>query len=399
MPEIDFERHNAEVKEVWEAYRARRPIRVPCYVGTNTRYFLLGENAPFGDVSFRDYTEDPDVMFETQLRWHDWRRHHILQDAQMGLPSEGEGWSVGVDFQNFYEAGWFGCEIQYRNGQVPDTHPRWRDDDRKREILDLGIPDPFANLMAKAKQYREYFQEKAKTFTYKGREVKTINPYSLGTDGPLTVAANLRGATELFTDILEDPEYVRELLDLITEATIVRIKAWRKYQGKPEMQEGFGLADDSIQLLSVPMYKEFVLPCHKRLREALCTKPDGGGIHLCGDASRHFCTIRDELAITAFDTGFPIDFGKLRRDLGPDIEVSGGPHVELVRSGSPEQVYERCREILQSGIMEGGRFMLREGNNLAPETPLANIEAMYRAAKDFGKYPVSQPDEVSTAAD
>ena len=29
-----------------------------------------------------------------------------------------------------YEAAWFGCELEYRERQVPDTHPRWQDDDR-----------------------------------------------------------------------------------------------------------------------------------------------------------------------------------------------------------------------------------------------------------------------------
>lgn len=36
--------------------------------------------------------------------------------------------------------------------------------------------------------------------------------------------------------------------------------------------------------------------------------------------------------------------------------------------------------------MEGGRFVLREGNNLAPCTPVENVEAMYGAGKIFGLY-------------
>jgi uroporphyrinogen-III decarboxylase len=42
------------------------------------------------------------------------------------------------------------------------------------------------------------------------------------------------------------------------------------------------------------------------------------------------------------------------------------------------------RRILQSGVLEGGRFLLREGNNLAPGTPLENTEAMYYAGREFG---------------
>lgn len=387
MPEVDFERHNAEVKAVWEAYRAHRTLRVPVILGVNTRFFLLGEKAPFPHVSFKEYTENPDVMFDTQVRFQDWARHHLVQDAPMGLPSEEEGWTVNVDFQNFYEAGWFGCEIAYFAGQVPDTHPRWRDERRKREVIERGSPDPMLDgLAARNKQYYEHFIGKAKTYMYKGRRVTKINPRGLGTDGPLTVAANIRGATELFADFIEDPGYVKELLAFITEATILRIKAWRRYLGQPEKQDDFGLADDSVQLLSKEMYREFVLPCHKRLREALCTAAVGGRIHLCGDSTRHFETIRDELGIRSFDTGFPIDHGKLRQELGPEIEILGGPHVELLRSAPPQEVHAAARRILESGIKHGGRFVLREGNNLAPGTPLENIRALYQAAQDYGRY-------------
>jgi uroporphyrinogen-III decarboxylase len=208
----------------------------------------------------------------------------------------------------------------------------------------------------------------------------------MGTDGPLTVAANIRGATEFFTDLADDPEYARKLLEFITEATIRRIKAWRKYLGQPEKQENYWFADDSVQLISTEMYREFVLPCHKRLRAELSSTSVGGGVHLCGDSSRHFNVIRDELGMRSFDTGFPIDHAAIRKRLGPEIEILGGPPVEMIRSSTPEQVYERACEILKSGIMEGGRFVLREGNNLAPGTPLENIEALHRAAQTCGRY-------------
>jgi uroporphyrinogen-III decarboxylase len=106
------------------------------------------------------------------------------------------------------------------------------------------------------------------------------------------------------------------------------------------------------------------------------------GVHLCGDATRHFATHRDELNIRSFDTGFPVDFGAIRRALGPDIRIQGGPHVDLVLRATPDEVYAECRRILQTGIADGP-FVLREGNNLAPHTPPENVAAMYRA----GRYP------------
>jgi len=60
--------------------------------------------------------------------------------------------------------------------------------------------------------------------------------------------------------------------------------------------------------------------------------------------------------------------------------------VELLRTGTPEQVRAETRRILDSGVMAGGKFVLREGNNLAPGTPEENVAAMYAACREFGGY-------------
>jgi hypothetical protein len=49
-------------------------------------------------------------------------------------------------------------------------------------------------------------------------------------------------------------------------------------------------------------------------------------------------------------------------------------------------VYDRTVEILRSGIMEGGRFILREGNNLPPCCPEENLSSMYQACLDHGAF-------------
>jgi uroporphyrinogen-III decarboxylase len=385
-PGTDYERHNAEVDAVWEAFRSGRPERVPCVVGTNSRYFLLGERAPLRGISFERYFADPELMFTTQLRMDDFKRHHILQDAPMGLPKESDGWSVFVDLQNVYEAAWFGCEIRYVDGQVPDTVPCLADDAKKRGLFERGIPNAFSGLMAKNREYYELFVEKAKSHSYKARRVAHVHPAGMGTDGPLTVAVSLRGATELFEDLSEDPDYVHELLDFVTDATIARILAWREYLGLPAKQDHFWFADDACQMISERMYRTLVMPRHRRIREALGVSQTGGGIHLCGDATHHFRTIRDELGIDEFDTGFPVDFAALRRELGPNVLIQGGPNVSLLLNGTPSSVVRSAREVLSSGVMRGGRFILREGNNLAPDTPLENVAAMHEAARRFGRY-------------
>lgn len=376
---FDFTRHNAEQSALWAEFNAGRPPkRTPITLGTNTRYFIFNESANPDGLDFRAFSEDPDVMFDMLLQFRRWSRFNLLQDAELGLP---EKWIIGPDFQNYHEAAWFGCKIHYLPGQVPDTQPDFSD--APERILQNGLPDPFGGLLARGLEFWKHFKARASRETYLGRPIEVNAPgFGMGTDGPLTVACNLFGADFVCETMAGDPELLHKLLDFITEATIRRITAWRKLACLPVPQKDFGFADDSVALISTAMYREHVLPHHRRLCDTLGDLSSPRSIHLCGDSTRHFRTLVDELNIQAFDTGFPVDFGALRRELGPSIRIQGGPHVDFLMRATPAEVRAEVHRILQTGILDGGLFMLREGNNLAPHTPMENTEALYRAGRE-----------------
>jgi len=381
LPPVHFEKHNDEVKRVWEAYHAGKPYRVPVTIGINPRFILLNPDHNPQGITFEQYSNDPQTMLDVQVRFFHFVRHNIAFDAEMGLPKD--GWDVYVDLQNYYEAAWFGAEVRFYEGQVPDTLPLLKDD-RKHLLFDRGLPDPLGGIMRKNLDFAEFFARKrAEGYEYAGRPINRINIAAMGTDGPFTAAANLRGATSICIDIYEDPDYVRQLLDYIMEAAILRIKTLRALRNEPLKTKSVAFADDSIALLSTQAYREFVLPYHRKFLDAF---GEGGPhwIHLCGDSTRHFPMLRDELNIQSFDTGFPVDFAWLRKTLGPDVTIYGGPSVPFLRGATPPQVRDEVRRILGTGIMQGGKFVLREGNNLAPGTPLENVRAMYDAALEFG---------------
>ncbi len=383
LEHLNFEEHNSEVRAMWAAFNAGTPTRVPVILGTNTRYFMFNEAANPCHLDFRTYTENPDIMFEAQLRFARWSRTNLLQDAELGLP---ERWRISVDFQNYYEAAWFGCPLVYCQGEVPDTRASFADCPER--VMEHGLPDPFGGVMARGLDYYNRFQIRAEKRgeTYLNRPID-INPpgFGLGSDGPMTVACNLFGAQFVCTAMATEPERLHKLLEFITEATISRMLAWRRLVGIPFPQPGFGIADDSIALISTRMYRAHILPYHRQIYSTLGTGAPGS-IHLCGDATRHFTTLRDELNIRSFDTGFPVDFGALRKQVGTDVRIQGGPHIELLRSGSVEDVKQETLRILNSGVLEGGKFVMREGNNLAPHTPPENTEAMVQTCREYGRF-------------
>ena len=359
------------------AYHAGKPARTPVCLGTSTRFFMFNNpGANPAGVEFKEYFENPDLMFDLQLQFQRWRQFNLLQDDELGLP---EKWTVRVDFQNFHEAAYFGCPIEFMPGQVPDARSAFADAPEK--VMEHGIPDPFGGVMARARRYYEHFKNRAAAETFLERPIE-VAPGFIFPEGPFTLACGLFGTDVACVMMIEEPDRYRALLDFLVTSMIGRMKAWRELCGVPA-DTNFWYADDSIAMISTEMFREFVLPDHRRMCEVF----DNGkprSIHLCGDATRHFPMLQKELNVQSFDTGFPVDFGAVRRALGPGAEILGGPHVELLLSATPGQVREEVRRIMESGILEGGKFILREGNNLAPGTPLENTEAMYHAGREFG---------------
>ncbi len=377
--DLDFEEHNETTRKVLQSFADRVPIRVPVQVGTNTRYFMFHPEANDFGMDFFRYSEDPDMMFESLLRYSRWSRFNLHVDTELGLPEE---WWVHVDFQNYYESAWFGCPIEYLSDQVPDTRPAFVEN--PESLMDNGLPDPFGGLFGRALEYYEHMGQRCESEEFLNRPIRVEVPGG-GTDGPMTVACNLFGPEFVCEAMVEEPNRLNALLSFITDATIARMGAWKTKAGVAFPHDGFWMADDSIALISTSMYCEHILHHHRRIYDAFGTET-GRGLHLCGNATRHFPILVKELKIASFDTGFPVNFRKLRSDLGPDICIQGGPHVELVRSGTPSEVYSESKRILRSGILEGRLFLLREGNNLAPGTPIENIEAMVKAGRDFGQF-------------
>lgn len=391
---VDFIRHNEEVKRVWDAYNRREPYRVPVTVSGSIRNLFGNPEINKTNYTFEDFFKNPQAQIECQLAYQKWVRYNLICDIPMGPPEK--AWQLGIDFQNSYEAMWFGCPVKYYGNGVPDTVPILKAN--KDKLYEMEPPDPLrGNLLSRAMEFFEYMQDACPRMEFEGLPVSP--PLTIpgeGTDGPFSVAYKLRGAEDVCIDMYEDPKYYHYLMAFITENTIKRMKAirewrWSRIPDSPDRgvfkSGNFGFADDAIAMISTKQYEEFVLPYHRRIVEEFS---NGGpiSIHLCGDATRHFKFLRDTLNVYSFDTGFPVDFGWLRKELGPDVQIAGGPTIMLLKSGTSVEVRQEVKRICRSGIMEGGRFILREANNLAPCTPIENIEAMYSAGKEFGRYKV-----------
>lgn len=376
----------AEKDALWKAYYERQPTRVPLRWNVNSRILLLNPELNPEGWGYAEYFNDPTVALKVQARFWEYLATTLCRycDVKWELPAE---WNFYVENQNIYDAAFFGAKVEFEPGQVPGTHQFLSIDDVD-DFMCRDFSKPLESPWIKERlQFREKLVKEAERFTYLGRK-GTVSPFGIGFDGPLTIGANLFGS-DIFLLLAAEPEKAKALMMLITKVCEVRNRALGDLAGGWKKGEWGGMADDSIQLISTETYEEIVMPAHEYWYGAMTTSAAADKkrfMHLCGDSTRHFKTIRDKLGVCSFDTGYPVDHGAVRRELGPEVEVSGGPQVSLLREGSAEACAARAKQILQSGIMTGGRFILQEGNNLPPSVPLANLKAVYDTCLEFGVY-------------
>ncbi|OGV47566.1 MAG: hypothetical protein A2017_11375 [Lentisphaerae bacterium GWF2_44_16] len=391
---IDWNKHNEEVRALYKDYSENKHKRIPVSVVGSIRNLLSNPDLNKTGYSFPDFFTNAEAHLKCQLEYQYYVRHNILCDQEMGMPEK--HWQIGrMDFQNSYDQAWFGCPMCYFGPEdVPDTGEILKE---KPELLyEMEDPDPFmgrGDFMEKAMEMYKKIHEICKVgYEFHGLPVKPPPGFQMqGTDGLFSVALKLRGTVECMTDMYENPEYFHALMDYITRNTIKRMKAhrewiWKNTNEKRESHKGaFGYADDSIAMLSPGQFREFILPYQKRLYAEF---HDGSRshIHLCGDATHHFKFLADTFNVGSFDTGFPVNHGKLRKELGPEIEIRGGPTIMLVKDGSSEQIDAEVKRICSSGVMDGKRFILIAANNLAPCTPVENIVALYDAGRKHGTF-------------
>ena len=377
---MDYIRHNEEVSKVWENFNNGNPIRVPVVARISSCWAICDERLNPKHISFREYTDNPRLMFEKQAELRHFIRFNIPFDQQMG-PID-QGYRVLVDSQNYHESAWLGADVVFSGRNIPFAKPILNDDN-KNMLFHKGFPDPFGGIMAKEREYYELFKEYARDYVLDGQRV---DPDLIGTnggwtDGPFTLACNVRGTENFCIDLYEDPEFADQLLEFLTEAAIMRIKAWRKYLGQPLKNKAYGFADDSMQLLSTKQYAERVMPYHKRLIEELAYPGASLSIHLCGDATHHFKFLHDELNVMSFDTGFPVDHARIAKELGPEVRIYGGPAAKLFVSATPEQIANETTRIVSSVMPLTKNYVMCEGHNVPPNTPIENIAAMYEAGR------------------
>lgn len=375
---VPIEEIEARRERIARTKRFETPDRVPVVPAIAHRFLV-----PQVGVSFRDYYSDPETMLRTQILAQKWLMENIRTDAYSITGAWVGGWT---DFQNTFESGSLGCEIVFQDDDIPWVGPGWVNTDedlRKLEAMDFvhgginGKQIAYRRaMMAVAEKYPVRFQ--GGPVFYPG-----ANPNLTHTsDGPFGVAGDLRGQVELFTDVYERPDFARELLRIVTDKLIEWLDFCWEEEKLPTPKD-FAWTDDLAVSLSADSYRELVLPFEQKLRFHF----DGWlSMHMCGRSDHLLEIFRDDLKINELQGfGYQVNLDRIASVLAGRVVLLGNINPMLIHSGTPEQVREAVRQVIEKlGPSRG--LIIQDGNNIPPGSPLENINAMMEAAELYGRY-------------
>lgn len=205
----------------------------------------------------------------------------------------------------------------------------------------------------------------------------------VGFMGPFTTAANLFGTTNLMKALRRDPEGAHRLLDFAADCTI---EVGRKYV---QNQVGIGLAEPTASMVSPKMFREFVIPYYAKVmnkwKEWGCR---GAGFHICGDTT-HLLECFTEMGIRGISIDSAVDLETAKKTVGDKLLIMGNVSTIEVLQGTPESIEAAVKNTYAIGWDNPAGFTLAPGCDIPVQTPLENIDAYMRAARQCAKRPVS----------
>lgn len=269
---------------------------------------------------------------------------------------------IKLPFDMAVEVEALGAPIDYRTRDTlpTETHPICRRPD------DLSLPEDFFD--------RGRVPTVLKAINMLRRRYDSEIAIVSSIVGPFSMAEKIFGFDNFLTWIIDHPEWVHAAMAKLTPLAIRYARA--------QVEAGadaiiIGEAGCSGDLISYQTYRDLIAPCHAELCPAV---PAPTILHICGKSTRHTRFIA-ATGTTAYNFDEGVAIAAAHTHLDGRVALTGSvPTVQVLLNGTPDDVYRAAIECL-----DGGVHMLTPGCAMAPHTPLENIAAMTRAARDWSK--------------
>jgi len=196
----------------------------------------------------------------------------------------------------------------------------------------------------------------------------------------------LMGFEPMAIKSIEEPELLGDILEQLTGLAVEAIDRAAAHPATGAVFYADDMGFKTSTMLSPGFFREWIIPCQKRIAEA-CHRHDKLFLfHSCG----YVDTLMEDLievvkidAIHSFeDVIEPVE--SVFQRYGDRVAVLGGVDVNLLAQGTPQQVRARCREILDACGAQGG-FALGSGNSVTNYCKVENFYAMIDEARSWNQ--------------
>jgi uroporphyrinogen-III decarboxylase len=339
--------------------------RAPVVFCISSRYLFHARGIGMGD-----YYQNPRSQLEQQLLNQKWLIENAVDDRLIDPSTI----TVAPDLSTV-RGGYFPIAIRWFNDGTASTVPFLR---TPEDIDTLEMPEPNAGAYGMMIEWYHRMREMADEYRASLNGEPLQIDVSIGSGGgPIPDAYALAGQN-LFLWMVQEPDRVHRLLDIVTAAFINLQKYIRDLRG--DTYEHLGLGADGAEMLSAQMFEEFVVPYYLRCYEAF---PGRRGLHNCGRIDHLIPLIAQQLRITHLNGfGFPTDPELLAEWMGGKTVMAGGLNPILLLQGPTEAIKREAFRYLEILSPYGG-YILQDGNNVAPGTPTHHLAAVVEAAKEF----------------
>ena len=218
----------------------------------------------------------------------------------------------------------------------------------------------------------------------RGRELGFPSMVSVYAKAPFdTIGDTLRGTKGIILDMRRRPDKLLAALEVVAKITIdVTVASLNASRGQVAL---FPLHKGADGWMSEKQFETFYWPTLKRVVDGLIEEGIFPTLFAEGGYETRLALV-NEFPKGAVNWLFDrTDMGKAKKALGDRCCNSGNVPASLLATGSPREVKDYSRKIIEL-CSEGGGFILAAGTNSVEGANIDNLRAMVDAAAEYGVY-------------
>jgi uroporphyrinogen-III decarboxylase len=197
-----------------------------------------------------------------------------------------------------------------------------------------------------------------------------------------TLGDTLRGTQGIIFDMYRQPDKLLAAIDVITRLTIeAAINAVNASGGFSVM---FPLHKGADGWMSDKQFQTFYWPSLKKVIDALINEGILVTLFAEGSYETRLSSVNEFPRGAVHWLFDKTDMAKAKKALGDKCCLSGNVPTSLIVTGTPREVKEYCRKLIET-CGKGGGYILAGGASVDRGKP-ENFRAMLEAAREYGTY-------------